>query len=117
MKNIDLSNILLSLGKSVDKATIDLRKSNLNCELDEVEFEIELSVDLDKETLDKEPKSVKQINFLDIRSAAVIDRSRPVKPVIKKLTKEGTGSGEHQESCDLTRFRIKALFTTKLYDE
>ena len=119
MKNIDLSNILLSLGKSVDKATIDLRKSKLNCELEEVECEIELSVDIDKESLNKDPKNVTPFNFIDVRSAMMADRIKPLPPNLgrEKTEKEDKKSKKSDDSEGLTKFKVRALFTTKLFDE
>lgn len=113
MKNVDLSNILISMGKSVDQATNDLRKQKLNSELEEVECEISLSVEIDPETLDKAPSQVKALKFAEIKRERFINlpnlgSGRPL-----DLGDRGEVPIEDSKASTL---KIRALFSTKLSD-
>lgn len=113
MKNVDLSNILISMGKSVDQATGDLRKQKLNCDLEEVECELSLSVEIDAKTLDKKPTQVKALKFAEIKR-------EKFKNIPSLGSHRPSDSSEREqppvEDSKVSTLKIRAIFSTKLLD-
>jgi hypothetical protein len=71
MKQFDLSDLILSMAKSVDDAVADMKRAGISCELEEFECTVTLETELDTEIIgvDEEERRVRGLRFLEVRKA------------------------------------------------
>ena len=71
MKQFDLSDLILSMGQSVDDAVADMKRSEISCALEEFECTITLETELDTEFIgvDEESRQVRGLRFVEARKA------------------------------------------------
>lgn len=69
MKKLDLSNIILSMGRSVDEAVAEIRRRDLACELEEFECTVTFETEMDSDAtgIDEKTNQIKGLRFFEIR--------------------------------------------------
>ncbi len=83
MKQFDLSNLVISMGKSVEDAVFEMKQANVACELEELECTVTIETKLDVERVgikgdSGQPLQIKGLRFLEIgRSATPRDLTVP----------------------------------------
>jgi hypothetical protein len=99
MKNINISDLISSLGKSVDDAIEDLKRSKVSCDLEEFELTATFKAELDTlETgIDPKTKNIKGLSFFETRknllaNSAITNKVKTIADKNMIQEEENTGS-------------------------
>jgi hypothetical protein len=109
MNNIDLADLITSMGKSVEDSVAVMQKEKSKVQLEEFECTLTLAADIDETTLKNQPSNLTPISGLKFLSV------KP-KKVSVRLADKMSKQPSHNLQPDLGTLTIRAIFTPNTED-